>query len=67
MSHKDNEKIMALIEDINPQYIIFSDYNKWMINKDLVDGIKSYADRHDLKIFVDTNQIISSILRVSTW
>jgi bifunctional ADP-heptose synthase (sugar kinase/adenylyltransferase) len=28
MSHKDNEKIMALIEDINPQYIIFSDYNK---------------------------------------
>ena len=25
-----------------------------MIHKDLVDGVKLYSDRHDVKIFVDT-------------
>ncbi len=54
LSYKHNEQILTLIEEFVPEYIIFSDYNKWMINKDLVDGVKSYADSHDAKIFVDT-------------
>ncbi len=54
LSHQDNELVFSLLQDSNPQYIIFSDYNKWMINKELVDWVKYYAQKHDVKIFVDT-------------
>ena len=54
MSHQDNEIISALLEKDNPQYIVFSDYNKWMINKELVDAVKLYAQENNVKIFVDT-------------
>ena len=54
LSYKHNEQILSLITEFSPEYIIFSDYNKGMINKDLVDGVKLYADSNDAKIFVDT-------------
>ena len=54
MSHQDNEIILSLLQKIAPQYIVFSDYNKWMINRELVDWVKHYAQEHDIKIFVDT-------------
>lgn len=54
MSHQDNEMVFSLLQKISPQYIVFSDYNKWMITKELVDWVKRYAQEHDVKIFVDT-------------
>ncbi len=53
LSQEDNNQIIGLIEQFSPQYIIFSDYNKWIINKDLVDGVKLYAKGTGAKILVD--------------
>ena len=53
LSHANNEIIIALLEHIVPDYIIFSDYDKWIINKELVEGVKLYAKKHDIRIFVD--------------
>lgn len=54
LSHQNNEVVIALLEQITPKYIIFSDYNKWIINKELVESVKFYAQKYDAKIFVDT-------------
>ena len=54
MSHQDNQTFLASLKKINPQYIIFSDYDKWMISRELVDLVKQYAHEHDIYVFVDT-------------
>ena len=54
MSHTHNEQILALLDQLNPEYIVFSDYNKWIINKELINDIKLYAQEHNAKIFVDS-------------
>lgn len=54
MAYKDNEKIIALLRQAHPQYIVFSDYNKWIINKHLIEEVKMYAQENNAKIFVDT-------------
>ncbi len=48
-----NDQIMIILQTLNPQYIVISDYNKWMIGKELVADIKSYAQKHEAKVFVD--------------
>ena len=53
ISQEYNEKIFNLIKNLHPQYIIFSDYNKWIINKELVDWVKKYAEDNNIKILVD--------------
>lgn len=45
--------INTLIID-NPKLIIISDYNKWMINKYLIDSIKKFSEEIWIKILVDT-------------
>jgi len=54
ISHENNEKIIKTLKQLKPEYIIFSDYNKWIINEELVDDVKLYAQDNDVKIFVDT-------------
>lgn len=53
ISYKHNEQILVLIDQIGPKYIIFSDYNKWLITPKLIDDVKIYAQTHNAKIFVD--------------
>ncbi len=54
MSQSHSDMVISALQEISPEYIVFSDYNKWIIDKYLVDWIKSYAQKNNVKIFVDT-------------
>lgn len=54
MSPNDNKLIVSHLNQLAPEYIVISDYNKGMINQELVDAIKKYALDTQAKILVDT-------------
>lgn len=48
-----NQQILESIRAIHPEYIVISDYNKWVINDELLQNIKVFAHEHDIKILAD--------------
>lgn len=48
-----NKKIIDFVQKIHPEYIVISDYNKWIINDELILEIKSFAKQNDIKILAD--------------
>ncbi len=48
-----NQQILESLRKIHPEYIVISDYNKWVINDELLQDIKSFAHEHDIKILAD--------------
>lgn len=53
ISTKNVQKIKEYLESNNPSYIIISDYNKWIVTKEMVDTVKEYAKKSESKILVD--------------
>ena len=51
---KDNiDKIINILETQKPSYILISDYNKWIVTPEMMQSIKEYADKNDIKILAD--------------
>jgi len=48
------KEIMNILSIHNPQYIVISDYNKWIINNVFIDALKDYSKTNWSKILVDT-------------
>jgi len=48
-----NKQIIRSLQGIRPEYIVISDYNKGIINDDLILEIKSFAEKNDIKILAD--------------
>ncbi len=48
-----NKKIIDFIKETHPEYIVISDYNKWIINDDLIIDIKSFAQKNKIRILAD--------------
>ena len=55
---KDNiDKIINILETQKPSYILISDYNKWIITPEMMQSVKEYADKNDIKILADIKPI----------
>jgi rfaE bifunctional protein kinase chain/domain len=54
LTKSDIQDIMKELFLQKPEYIIISDYNKWIINKELVDFLKEFSKEIWSKILVDT-------------
>lgn len=51
---EDNiNKIINTLETQKPSYILISDYNKWIITPEMMQSVKEYADKNDIKILAD--------------
>lgn len=48
-----NKKIVDFIREICPEYIVISDYNKWIINDHLILEIKTFAQEYNIRILAD--------------
>lgn len=59
-----NKQIIDFIEDIQPKYIVISDYNKWLINDDLAKDVMSFAQKNDIKILADIKPLNAKLF---TW
>ncbi len=46
-------KLKNMLEEINPEIILISDYNKWIITPESVETVKNYANENNIKILVD--------------
>lgn len=47
------KRIESILKEIQPEIILISDYNKWVITPLCVDIIKKYAKENNIKILVD--------------
>ncbi len=54
ISEKDIEKIIKIIKDNNYKIIVISDYDKWIINKKLINKIKEISEKSNIKVLVDS-------------
>lgn len=51
---KDNiDKIINILETQKPSYILISDYNKWIVTPEMMQSVKEYADKNNIKILAD--------------
>lgn len=48
-----NKQIIQILQEIQPKYIIISDYNKWIINESLIKNIKDFSEKNNTKILWD--------------
>jgi len=48
-----NKQIIKSLQGIRPEYIVISDYNKGIINEDLILEVKSFAKKNNIKILAD--------------
>ncbi len=48
------QKIIQILKKEKPKYIIISDYNKWIVNKDFIDNLKIFSEENWTKLLVDT-------------
>lgn len=48
------KRIESILKEIQPEIILISDYNKWVITPHCVNTIKNYAEQNNIKILVDT-------------
>lgn len=46
-------KLKNMLEEINPEIILISDYDKWIITPESVETVKNYANENNIKILVD--------------
>lgn len=46
-------QVKTILKEEKPDYILISDYDKWIITKDLVSMVKDYAKDNLVKILVD--------------
>lgn len=53
ISNENTEMIKKLLEDSKPEYIVISDYNKWIITENMMDVVKEYANNNWIKILAD--------------
>ena len=51
-SHMQN--ILHILELEQPEFIVISDYNKWIINYNLVSLLQKFASARSIKVLVDT-------------
>jgi D-beta-D-heptose 7-phosphate kinase/D-beta-D-heptose 1-phosphate adenosyltransferase len=42
-----------MLEEIKPELILISDYDKWIITHESVETVKNYANENNIKILVD--------------
>jgi len=54
INSSDIEKIMGIIKENNYKLIVISDYNKWIITEELINKIKEYSVKNDIKVLVDS-------------
>jgi rfaE bifunctional protein kinase chain/domain len=48
------QEIIDILSLQKPKYIVISDYNKWIINKNLVEEVKNFSKKNWSSILVDT-------------
>lgn len=53
ISQKINQKMLELIKKENYEGILISDYNKGVVNKHIMNGLLSFAQKKDIPVFVD--------------
>lgn len=53
MTDQNTISVIDLLKKLHPEYIVFSDYNKWIISKNFVDWVKKYAQDNSVNILVD--------------
>lgn len=46
-------RLESILNDIHPDIILISDYNKWVITPLCMDAIKDYANENNIKILAD--------------
>lgn len=46
-------KLKNMLEEIKPEIILISDYDKWIITPESVETVKNYANENNIKILVD--------------
>ncbi len=51
---KDNNKILKVVQELSPKYIVISDYNKGITSKDLIQKMKEYSKETGALLLVDT-------------
>lgn len=61
VDHEEKKKITkeqiseleAILNAIQPEILLISDYDKWVITPECIDVVKDYANKNDVKILVD--------------
>lgn len=57
ISNDNIQKIKTFLEASNPSFIIISDYNKWIVTKEMVETVKEYVKKSDAKMLVDAKPV----------
>jgi len=53
ISNENIDNLKTLIENIKPEYILISDYNKWIATESMMNMVKEYAKNNWVKILAD--------------
>ena len=53
ITNEQISELEAMLNEIQPEIILISDYDKWVITPECIDVVKTYANKNDVKILVD--------------
>lgn len=53
ISDENINSIKRLLEELKPEYILISDYNKWIVTENMMNFVKGYTKENWIKILAD--------------
>ena len=53
ISDENISSIKKLLDEIKPEYILISDYNKWIVTENMISVVKEYSKNNWVKILAD--------------